>query len=348
MFLKYLIPFLLSFFLSVIFTPLAVYFLKRFKGRGRDSSRHIHKKEIPRIGGVVMVIVFIFMVFANKDLYITSEIYGIMIASVFLMIVGLWDDVREIYWKIQLFFQVAFSILIFIFGIRIYFITNPVTGGIINLDTGLGVLVSIILVIFWMLLIVNSINWLDGIDGLSGGVTFISVMTIFFLSLKNEVNQPPVAILASIIAGSVLGFLILNFYPARAMAGTSGSFFMGFALAVLAIIAGTKIATALLVLAVPIIDFLWVIGERIKNNKSIFRADKRHLHYKLLQLGWSEKKISLCYWSVTALISLVALNTRAIGKGITLIVAVAIMLVVLIIIKRKTSGNNNFNLAGKQ
>jgi UDP-GlcNAc:undecaprenyl-phosphate/decaprenyl-phosphate GlcNAc-1-phosphate transferase len=347
MFLKYLTPFILSFFLSVIFTPPAIYLSRKIKWKGRDSSRHIHKKEITRIGGVVMVMVFICAVFLNRDLYITSEIYGIMIASVFLMLVGLWDDLREMYWKIQLFFQVAVSILIFIFGIRIYFITNPATGGIINLDTGLGVLVSIILVIFWTLLIINSMNWLDGIDGLSGGVTFISAMTILFLSLKSEVNQPPIAILASIIAGLVLGFLIFNFYPARAMAGTSGSFFMGFALAVLAIIAGTKIATALLILAVPIIDFLWVIGERIKNNKSIFRADKRHLHYKLLQLGWSERKISFCYWFVTILISIVALNTRSIGKGITLAIAVAIMLAVLIAINRKVNGNDNFDLTNK-
>jgi len=125
------------------------------------------------------------------------------------------------------------------------------------------------------------------------------------------------------------------------MAGTSGSMFMGFILAVLAIIAGTKIATAILVMTIPIVDFLWVIGERIRNGQSIFNPDSRHLHYKLLKMGWTEKKIALCYWSVTAATAAVALNTKAIGKGITLLVSVLIMLLTLIYISKKTSKNNN-------
>lgn len=334
---KYLIPFLTSFFITIFLIFLGIYVGKKIKWLGREASRHIHPKGVLRLGGVVMVIAFNLAVLLNMDLVITPELYGVMAATLALLLVGVWDDLRELFWKIQFFSQVALAVVVFILGVRIYFITNPFTGGIINLDSGMGVIFSVILVIFWIILMINSMNWLDGIDGLSGGITTIAALTIFFLSLKPEVNQPPMAILAMIVAGTALGFLIFNFHPSRILAGTSGSMFMGFILAVLAIFAGTKIATAILVMAIPIIDCAWVIGERIKNKKSIFKPDKMHLHYKLLELGWPQKNIALFFYGVTILIAAVALNTRFIGKTVTLLVAAAIMVLFLLIISRKIS-----------
>jgi UDP-GlcNAc:undecaprenyl-phosphate GlcNAc-1-phosphate transferase len=191
-------------------------------------------------------------------------------------------------------------------------------------------------------LLINATNWLDGIDGLSGGVSIISASTILVLSLRSEVNQPPIAIICSIFIGAVLGFLIFNFNPAKIMAGTSGSMFMGFMLAVMAIFAGTKIATALLVMAIPVIDSVWVITERIRKKRSIFRPDKAHLHFKLLDLGWSQKKICFYYYVITVIIAAIALNTRVIGKSITLFLAVLFMTSVSFIINKKlrqTEGN---------
>lgn len=282
-----------------------------------------------------MIVAFNLTILLDKDLKISSELYGVMAGSLILMVVGLWDDLKEIFWKIQLFFQVAVSVLIFIAGVRIYYVTNPWTGGVIKLDSSIGMIFSVFLVIFWIVLIINSINWLDGIDGLSGSITLLSALTIFLLSFRPEVNQPPVAIISLILIGVVLGFLIFNFNPARVLAGTSGAMFMGFLLASLAIFSGTKIATALMVLTIPIIDFIWVIGERMREGKSIFKPDKSHLHYKLLKLGWSQKKVIYYYCLITFLISLVALNTRIIGKGITMILSLIIMFIVLIIIDRK-------------
>jgi len=255
MILKYLIPFLVAFLLTVFFTVGLIWLAKKIKWQGRKSLRHIHASGVPRIGGVAMILAFNGAIFLNRDLFISSELYGFILGTIILLAVGFWDDVKEIYWKIQLFIQVALAVLVFILGIRIYYVTNPLTGGILHLDSGLGVLISITLVIFWILAVMNAINWSDGIDGVAGGISFISVMTIFFLSLHPEVNQPPMAIVSIVLAGTILAFLIFNFYPARVLAGTSGAIFMGFSLAVLAIFAGTKIATALLVLSMPIIDF---------------------------------------------------------------------------------------------
>jgi len=284
-----------------------------------------------------MALAFNIVIFLNRDLVITPELYGLSIGTLAIMVFGFWDDLKEIYWKMQLSCQVGVAIFIFILGVRIYYVTNPITGGIISLDYGFGVVIATFLVIFWIVLVMNAINWLDGVDGLSGGVTAISSATIFFLSLHPEVNQPPVAILSAALFGTVLGFIIFNFYPSRILAGTSGSMFMGLALAVLAVFAGTKIATALLVLSIPIIDLIWVIKERIKSGKSIFKPDKKHLHYRLLELGWSQQKVAWFYYIITAIIAAIALNTRLIGKSITILLVLSFMMMVYLMINKKMS-----------
>jgi UDP-GlcNAc:undecaprenyl-phosphate/decaprenyl-phosphate GlcNAc-1-phosphate transferase len=338
---KYLIPFLISFLLTVALTILLILIAKKIKWKKRSSDRHIHKDGAHRIGGIAMALAFNVAIMLNRDLVITPELYGLMIGSLAIMVFGFWDDIREIYWKIQISCQIGVAILIFILGVRIYYITNPITGGIISLDYGLKIVIATLLIIFWIVLVMNAVNWLDGVDGLSGGVTAISSMTIFFLSLHPEVNQPPVAIISSALFGAALGFVIFNFYPSRILAGTSGSMFMGLALAVLAVFSGTKIATALLVLSIPIIDLVWVIGERIKSGESIFKPDKKHLHYRLLDLGWSQKKIALFYYVVTGIIAFIALNTRVIGKGITISLVVILMVVFYLAINKKTAGIKN-------
>jgi UDP-GlcNAc:undecaprenyl-phosphate GlcNAc-1-phosphate transferase len=270
-------------------------------------------------------------------LVITPELYGLLVGTMAIMIFGFWDDLKEIYWKIQLTCQMGVAIFIFILGVRIYYVTNPMTGGIISLDYGFGVVLATLLVIFWIVLVMNAVNWLDGIDGLSGGVTAISAVTIFFLSLHPDVNQPPVAILSAALFGAALGFLVFNFYPSRILAGTSGSMFMGLVLAVLAVFSGTKIATALLVLSIPIIDLVWVIGERLRSGKAIFKPDKKHLHYRLLDLGWSQKQIALFYYTVTVIISIIALNTRVIGKSITIFLVIIFMAIIYFVISKKAT-----------
>jgi UDP-N-acetylmuramyl pentapeptide phosphotransferase/UDP-N-acetylglucosamine-1-phosphate transferase len=152
---------------------------------------------------------------------------------------------------------------------------------------------------------VNTINFLDGLDGLAGGVSGIAFFVLFFLSLTPTVLQPETAFLCIILAGCALGFLPYNFHPAKIFMGDSGSYFLGFMLAVLAIIAGGKIATALLVLGFPILDAFWVILRRILSFHSPFIADKKHLHHRLLEVGLSQRQavgliyfLSLCFGAV--------------------------------------------------
>jgi UDP-GlcNAc:undecaprenyl-phosphate/decaprenyl-phosphate GlcNAc-1-phosphate transferase len=336
----YLLPFIKSFIVSVILIYFLIWIfgkifkIIKIKTRKRISSRHIHSSNISRLGGIAIILAFIVTILVDKNLFIIQSLWGIIFASILILIVGVYDDFFELDWKIQLFFQIAVAVLIFIMGVRIEFITNPF-GGYIFLNIGKYIIPSLFFVIIWVVLIINSMNWLDGIDGLSGGVAFIGALTIFFLSLKPEVNQPPMGIITMALAGAIAGFLIFNFRPAMILAGTSGSMFMGFILATLSIFAGVKIATALLVLTIPVIDTIWVIGERIRTGNSIFKSDKRHLHYKLMELGWSQRKISFLYYFITLFIAIVALNTKAIGKMITIILATVIMIFVLLAINKK-------------
>lgn len=326
----YLSPFLYSFLITAVAASLV---------SAVCSKNPLSKAR--RLGGVAIILGFFGAIFFDNNLIISQNLWGIIIVSVFILVFGIHDDFMDLDWKTQFLFQVAVAVLVFILGVRAEYITNP-AGGLIFLNTGKYLLPSLVFGILWIVLMINSMNWIDGIDGLSGGVALIGVLTIFFLSQRPEVNQPPVGIMSMALSGAFLSFLVFNFYPSRILAGTTGSMFMGFIMAVLAIFAGTKIATALLVMAVPVVDAFWVIGERVRSGKSIFKADNRHLHHKLLELGWSPRRIAVFFYGVTACISVIAINTRAMGKIITFSSVVVLMVLILFYMdkKLKRSGKN--------
>lgn len=301
----------------------------------RSEKRHGTKKNISRLGGVAMFLAFSFVVFFDANLALTRELYGVLLGGALILIFGLWDDLIELGWKAQVFFQVAVTALIFIFGLRITTITNPF-GGVWSFPFSDFLLLAFVLLFFWVALVVNALNWLDGLDGLCGGVALITLATIFFLSLKPEVYQPPIALVAVIGAGVAGGFLVFNMHPARILAGTVGSMFLGFLIAVLSVIAGMKVATALLVLSLPIADALFVILQRLYEGASIFQPDKRHLHYKLMELGWSERRVAAFFFLVTGLIAVVALHTQALGKFVALLLTLAIIFSLLFFVHYKT------------
>lgn len=301
----------------------------------RSGKRHGAQTTLSRLGGAAMLIAFVFTVFFDAHLVITREWYGLLLGMILIFLFGLWDDLSELGWKIQVFFQAALTALIFIFGMRITMLSNPF-GGVWVFPYGDLVVPGFLILFIWLLLVMNALNWLDGVDGVCGGVSLITLATIFFLSLKPEVYQPPIAIIAAAGIGVTLGFLVFNIYPARILAGTAGSMFLGFLIAVLAIVAGTKIATALLVLALPIADALFVIWQRLSDGVPIAQADQRHLHYRLLALGWSERHIAWFFFGVTGVIALIALSTQALGKFIALLLVLMLIGCLLFFVERQT------------
>ncbi len=191
-------------------------------------------------------------------------------------------------------------------------IANPFGPGTIRLD---GIFAWAFTVI-WIVGMINSINFIDGLDGLSSGISIIAAVTLGLISLTTAVGafgQPFIAVLCFVLAGSLLGFLRWNFHPASIFVGTSGVMFVGFTLAVLSILGTAKVAVALLVLGVPIIDTFWIIVRRVAGGRSPFTPDRGHVHHRLLDLGLSHTQTVLLIYAITA--ALAALTFVLSGAG---------------------------------
>lgn len=340
---KYLSPFIISFLLALMIGFIIIFFGKKVSFK-RFGSRHIHSGNVPRLGGAAVILSFVFTILSNQSLVITRQMAVFIAASLMILLVGIWDDFRELSWKTQFFFQVLVVSIVCFVGVRVSYIVSPF-GGVIDFSNGWLQIVGVVIAAVWILLLMNALNWIDGSDGLSGSTSMIAAFAIFALSLKPEVNQPPVAIMAVALTGALLGFLFLNVYPAKIMAGTSGSMFMGFSLGFLSVVAGTKMATTMLVLAVPIIDMMWVMTERISAGSSVFSADLRHIHHKMLKAGFSQRAIFLVFCLITSVAALIALNTGTMGKMYSIFSVGILILLSFFILRFKIAGygdkNNN-------
>ncbi len=282
-----------------------------------STKRHLEKKGLVRIGGVVLSLFFLLILVLYDAFVFDKKTIIFFLGAFAFMIFGFFDDIKARSWKTQLFIQISILICISIGGITISYITNPL-GGIIAFNTGFMYYVGVFLFIFWVLGIINVLNWSDGMHGIFAGVSFISSITIGILSLREDVFQPPIALMSFILAGALLGFLIVHLTRRKIIIGTSGTNFVGYLIAVLAIFAGAKIGTALLVLIVPIVDATFVLFHRFKCGVSVFSADTSHLHHRLLFAGWSENKILAVYYILTLIGSFLALLTQSLNKFIIL------------------------------
>jgi UDP-GlcNAc:undecaprenyl-phosphate GlcNAc-1-phosphate transferase len=250
-----------------------------------------------------MIVSFIGSVCFNPELVISPAIWSILVGAIAILVFGVADDRADLSWKWQLMFQIGLGMLLIAVGVEIPYLTIP-WGGVLPIDfltifiaERVISVISLVVILLWTVGVVNAINWADGIDGLAGMIGMVSMAAIALISQRPEVNQPAIVILALIGLGTLLGFWVWNMYPARIEAGTSGSYFMGWMIATLAVIAGTKMATTLIVVVIPLMDAFWVVGERIAGGYPITKKDvrSRHLHYRLRTLGWSDTAIVLCY-----------------------------------------------------
>jgi UDP-GlcNAc:undecaprenyl-phosphate GlcNAc-1-phosphate transferase len=173
----------------------------------------------------------------------------------------------------------------------------------------------------WMVGIINTVNWLDGLDGLAAGVGTIACLLFAWHSFRLDLEgQEAVAAFPLALAGALLGFLPFNFTPARIFLGTTGAYFLGYNLATMAILSPAKIATALLVLAIPILDSVWRVIDRLRQGHSPFHGDRGHLHFVLVDAGWPTRAIVLGYYGLTVLFGLVAIYSTGYTKLIILVV----------------------------
>lgn len=349
---QFIIPFFIAFLLSILFTYLIRKLALHYKILDYPSlPRKIHKKSVALLGGLGIFLGFAvtlgyYALFTDRilDSYILGKhLLGILGAGVILMIGGILDDKFSFRPSRQFIFPVLAALIIIVSGIGINYITNPL-GGIIRLDAvkwqifsigGLPYYITLFADLFtlaWLLGMVYTTKFLDGLDGLVSGICVIGSFVLFFLSLRPEVMQPETALLCIILAGVAAGFLIFNFHPAKIFLGEGGSTFIGFTLGTLAIISGGKIATALLCMGIPILDVVWVVARRAITKKSPFSGDRKHLHFRLLDIGFSHRQAVLFLWFLSACFGITALFLKGREKLIALGVLAFIMIVLAVVL----------------
>jgi UDP-GlcNAc:undecaprenyl-phosphate GlcNAc-1-phosphate transferase len=329
--------FLTAAVLAYLITPYIYNFANWAKIFDIPSERKIHKKPVPLLGGIPIFLSF------NLTI-ITAAVFGrsffedrflsnwpaLLLCQIIILGLGLFDDLFQLGPGIKFLFQISVGALIVLFGFGIHNIANPFNGEIVSLG-----LFSFPVTIIWFVLITNALNLVDGLDGLAAGTAFIASMTIFAVSYLNQ--NMSMAAISVILAGSLLGFLKYNFYPAKIFLGNTGSLLLGFLLAFLSIQGSSKGATLVAVMApilalgLPIMETLLsmirrflrsihVVDYATKNGVfralffkdfSLFTADQDHVHHRLLKLGFSQKKAVLILYGVCFALSLLAFFTTA-------------------------------------
>lgn len=323
MFIKYFLSIFSATLICLIITPLVRWF---FISRGwvedplikhRQTGNATALSPVPRGGGIPIFLA----VSITSSLFLPSDkhLLGIILASLLTLVVGVWDDLKDISPQLRLVTNIFAAGIVVSAGIGVAYISNPFNQTIIDLSLfrwdfiflgnhSLWYLADI-LAIFWIVLCMNIVGWSAGVEGQLPGFVAISAIFIGILGIKfsQDIQQWPVIILAGAVAGAYLGFLPYNFFPQSIMPGYSAKSLAGFFLGVLAILSGAKLATTILLLGVPLIDAGFVILKRLASHRSPLAGGPDHLHHTLLKLGWSRPSISVLYWTLSLVLGTVSL-----------------------------------------
>ena len=334
----YLTSFIISFIFVCFATPILIKIGLKFGFVDQVNQRKIHRGAIPRIGGIgislgTLLPIFLLCFFFQKGIILntTNNIVLYFVGGLAISLLGLFDDINGINAKIKLLFQTAIAFLATQYGALVE--TLPMPWGRLEL----GVF-SYVVTIFWIIAIINAFNLIDGMDGLSSGITLFSSLTIAILAIVN--GYLPTALVALALAGAVTGFLIYNFNPARIFMGDSGSMFIGYLLAVLSLRSQSKahavvsIMVPIIAMGLPILDTTLAFARRIMRHQSIFTADKQHIHHFILSLGFNQRKTVLILYSISILFTILAM-VMIFNKNIDTFLIVLVFAIIIFVIITK-------------
>lgn len=320
--------------LTLLVKKVAFYFkIVDLPDQGGEVSRKIHTRPIPLLGGLAIFSAYFAILFLNMPSFLSgnlrlSHLIGFFIGALLIMIGGVLDDKYNLKPWQQIFFPLLAIAAVILGGVEITKITNPF-GSYFNINA--LAFVSPFLIGLWLLGMMYTTKLLDGVDGLVTGVSGIGGLVIFLFTITTRYYQPDIAFAAILLAGACAGFLIFNWHPAKIFLGEGGSLLLGYILGVLAIISGGKIAIALLVMGIPILDVAWTIIRRLLQGKNPFRfADQKHLHHRLLALGIGQRKTVLVFYILSLLFGLSGLFLQSRGKFWALIGLIAVMMFLII------------------
>ena len=344
-----LLPLITAFFITIIATPISLVFIRKM-GLLDDPKTHkhpaaIHTRPVPRGGGIPLFVGV--TITAILFLPITNITIALFIAALIALITGVFDDKFDISPYLRFLINIICALIVVGSNVSVPFITNPL-GGILHLDALKlpFILLSDLVAVFWIVWVMNMLNWSKGVDGQMPGIVAISAVIIGILSLRSPImdqSNLTGAILSFIIAGASLGFLIFNFYPAKIFPGY-GATAIYLLLSATAIMSSAKLATAILVMGVPMTDGIFTIFRRLLSGRSPFLHDKLHLHHLLLSIGMNPRRIALFYWTVSAILGSIALVVGSRAKLfaiIMLLIVVSGTILFLHYIINKTHGKQN-------
>ena len=344
------IAFAVAALLALVLTPAVRRFSRAFGLVDRPDARRVNLRPIPRGGGLAVVAAFmgvaiVVVVMADRRVIdsviipttvLPTELGALLVGGLVAATIGFLDDVIQIRARWQLIGQLAVAVLAVALGVQIDSIANPIGPGTIVLRDVFAWAFTIV----WIVGMINSINFIDGLDGLSSGVALIAALTLGTISLTAGIAQPFVAVLCFALAGALLGFLRWNFQPASVFMGTSGVMFVGYTLAILSILGTAKVAVALLVLGVPIIDAFWIIVRRLVQGRSPFSPDRGHLHHRLLDVGLSHRQTVLLIYAVCIILSLLSLFLSGANQILAFVGVFVVIGLVLFLLARVNVGGN--------
>jgi UDP-GlcNAc:undecaprenyl-phosphate GlcNAc-1-phosphate transferase len=322
----YILAFTIALAAAYFITPRVMNFAIKVGALDAPDDRKVHTSPIPRMGGLAIYAGFVLAVLAS--MHVNREVMGLLVGGTVILIVGIIDDLKPLPARVKLLGQIVAASVLVMFDIRIEWLTNPF-GEMLYVDY-----LSIPLTILWVVSLTNTVNLIDGLDGLAAGVSTIASITILLVALQQ--NFVTVAILTAALAGSAFGFLQHNFNPAKIFMGDTGSMFLGYMLAAISILGAVKSAAtiALIVpivaLGLPILDTAFAIIRRYMSGRPIFKPDKGHLHHRLLEMGLTQKQAVLLMYVISGCLGLSAIALTEVNKSFGIVIILVLLSVACI------------------
>jgi UDP-GlcNAc:undecaprenyl-phosphate GlcNAc-1-phosphate transferase len=312
----YLLLFIMAACGSLVLTPLVRKVCERYGwlDEPRDDRR-VHERPVPRLGGVAIfgamlvalaVLPFIRNLVTQALSASRPQLLAVIVPASFALLFGLYDDFRGTNARFKFIAQTLVGVLFYVMGGRVEALSVPLVGTV-----ALPAVLSCALTVLWTIAITNAFNLIDGIDGLATGTALFAALVLLAVSLM--LGHPVVTVMAVALCGALIGFLPYNFNPASIFLGDSGSLFIGFTLAALSVQgaqkASTSVAVAIPIIAfgLPVLDTGFSIVRRFISGRPLFDGDREHIHHKLLERGWSQRRVVLVLYALCAVFGLVAL-----------------------------------------
>jgi UDP-GlcNAc:undecaprenyl-phosphate/decaprenyl-phosphate GlcNAc-1-phosphate transferase len=343
----YIIVFCLALGTSLAIMPVARYLSFRFDITSDPGGRRQEALPMPKLGGLAIFGGFIITIILAQhlpvprfDSYEIIRLIGLIIGSTLIFLLGVVDDLMDLNYFQTFLGQIITAGIAISFQIFIEFFNNPFTG---QQTDPWAPIVTITLTMFWLVLMMNTVNLLDGSDGLAVGVVVIAGLILFLNSaFRLEPPQTSVSLLPLALSGASLGFLVYNFYPAKMYMGGS-AWFLGYVLGALSIIGGAKMATILLVMGLPLMDLGWQVVNRLRHGRNPFQGDRGHLHFRLLDTGrYTPGQVALGYYGICSIFGFLTLATTSqLFKFIAFGVMLIFVIIGFIAVGRISSNDNN-------